>query len=221
MYIALIGDIIGSRKISDRKMVQDVLKILLGRINREYQNSIASDFMITLGDEFQGLLRNPYSLVDIIEDLKRAMHPVRIRFAAGIGEVSTGLQAAASMMDGPAFHTARQAIDDIKKSEKSYQSRAVRTVIATGGRLPGFDERLANALLSACARIESRWTRSQREKIYALSSGITQREAAKILGISQPSVQKALEQSGYYTYREAMEDLNRSLSDAWRKEYDH
>jgi len=219
MHIALIGDIIGSRKISDRRTVQDILRILLDRINRDYQGCIACDFMITDGDEFRGLLKNPYSLIDIIEDLRKAMHPVRIRFAAGVGEVPAGLQREAYAMDGPAFHAARRAMEDIKKGEKSYQNRAGGISIAAEDRLPGFDGRLANALLSACALIESRWTRSQREKIYALSSGATQREAAKILGISQPSVQKALEQSGYYTYKGAMDDLRSSLSHAWKSQY--
>ncbi|MGB4438298.1 MAG: SatD family protein, partial [Sedimentibacter sp.] len=57
-YIAIIGDIVNSKKIDNRNDVQIKLKSLLKRIDEKYTDDIASDFMITLGDEFQGLLKD-------------------------------------------------------------------------------------------------------------------------------------------------------------------
>lgn len=55
-YIAIIGDIRNSRLLADRKEIQIKLGNVLDRINREHAPSISAKFMITLGDEFQGLL---------------------------------------------------------------------------------------------------------------------------------------------------------------------
>ena len=58
-YIAIIGDIKNSRKIDNRKEVQTKLNGVLDEINQTYCEEIAAGFLITLGDEFQGLLLRP------------------------------------------------------------------------------------------------------------------------------------------------------------------
>ena len=55
-YFALIGDIIDSRHEQDRYDVQKKLQSILSSVNVENAVHIAADFLITLGDEFQGLL---------------------------------------------------------------------------------------------------------------------------------------------------------------------
>ena len=55
-YFALIGDIIDSRHEQDRYDVQKKLQSILSSVNAEHAAHIAADFLITLGDEFQGLL---------------------------------------------------------------------------------------------------------------------------------------------------------------------
>ena len=55
-YFALIGDIIDSRHEQDRYDVQKKLQSILSSVNAENAAHIAADFLITLGDEFQGLL---------------------------------------------------------------------------------------------------------------------------------------------------------------------
>ncbi|WP_051926192.1 SatD family protein [Carnobacterium jeotgali] len=57
-YAAIIGDIKDSRKIADRKEVQEQFHSILQIINEKYAEDIASNFIITLGDSFQGLLKN-------------------------------------------------------------------------------------------------------------------------------------------------------------------
>ena len=65
-YIAIIGDIKNSKKIQDRNRFQQKFKKILDQINIKYADSIASNFTITLGDEFQGLLLSGKYLMDII-----------------------------------------------------------------------------------------------------------------------------------------------------------
>ena len=52
-YIAIIGDIKDSKKLNDRKKIQEKLQKVLNEVNQKYYEDISSNFMITLGDEFQ------------------------------------------------------------------------------------------------------------------------------------------------------------------------
>ena len=68
-YIVIIGDIINSRELEHRNEVQERLKRTLQDINERYNADIAASFMITLGDEFQGLLHNGKNTMKIIQAL--------------------------------------------------------------------------------------------------------------------------------------------------------
>ena len=52
MYIALIGDIIKSKKIQDRAQAQQQLLQLMKELNQQYQKYLISPFTVTAGDEF-------------------------------------------------------------------------------------------------------------------------------------------------------------------------
>ena len=54
-FVAVIGDIKDSRLLENRKEVQLRLREVLERLNENYKEEIVSRFLITLGDEFQGL----------------------------------------------------------------------------------------------------------------------------------------------------------------------
>lgn len=86
-YVAIIGDIIKSKSIKERKNVQEKLYQVLMKLNEKYQNDIAANFIITLGDEFQGLLHEGENVLPIIEYIQMEMHPVEIRFGIGVGKL--------------------------------------------------------------------------------------------------------------------------------------
>ena len=118
-YIAIIGDIKHSKNISNRYEIQERLKNALDYINKKYKKNIAAKFLITLGDEFQGLLSAAEPLVDIIGYIQNEMFPVRIRIGVGIGEITTEINRNAAIgADGPAFYAARRAIIEIHDTEK-------------------------------------------------------------------------------------------------------
>ncbi|NLE83252.1 MAG: hypothetical protein GX603_01905, partial [Chloroflexi bacterium] len=56
--IAIIGDIIKSKALADRRKTQESLYGVLQQINQRYAEVLASKFTVTLGDEFQGVLTN-------------------------------------------------------------------------------------------------------------------------------------------------------------------
>jgi len=91
MYCAIIGDLVSSRKMEapERKRVQEELSGLLQQINNDYKESIVSKFIITLGEEFQGLLNASWNSVRIIEIIIRTLYPQDVRFGVGLSDIST------------------------------------------------------------------------------------------------------------------------------------
>lgn len=200
MYFAVIGDIKNSKKIKDRAGFQKKLYELLGRINAEYEDTIAANFIITIGDEFQGLLASPEYILDIIEKIKFGLYPVRVRLAIGAGGIETEIDRKMAIgADGPAFHYAREMISEIRTGEKGKMTTS--TDVKIGGMVPPSLISLVNVNLCLCSFIESRWTMKQRLLIEErILSGKSQREIAAKFGIAQSSVQRRFKSAGYYDY---------------------
>lgn len=223
MYCAVIGDIINSKKIEKREEVQKKLKLALLKINDEYKKQLASYFTVTLGDEFQGLLNNPKSVFLIISIIKKELHPIEIRFGIGFGSIYTEIDKEVSMgADGPAYHNARHAIENIKINNKKYENEK-KNIFVKWSEKSGVRkseiielENLMNANLSACAFIETKWTKKQREVISKImNSELSQRDIATIFKIKQSNVHRRLSTSGYYTYEKCMETVQNTIIDLW------
>lgn len=212
-YAVIIGDIKQSRKIQHRKKVQDQFNDVLRRINEKYAEDIASEFMITLGDGFQGLLKNHSAILPIIFEIEMAMSPVELRFGIGLGEISTSIQHQNSMeMDGPAYHRARQMIERIEVTENQYAKNETNIMLYSGEEYRNTDQ-LLNTVFSLASALKDKWSERQREIIYAYYlHGENQYQAAEALGIAQSSVNKALNTAKYYTYKAALSDVSRFLT---------
>ena len=113
---AVIADMVDSRKLEAtvRQMLQNALKQTLRAWNHSFRKSILSRFTITTGDEFQGLLKDPGCLMEMIRSLETAFPDVQFRFGIGFGELFTDLTPSAVGMDGPVWHHARAAIEQAK-----------------------------------------------------------------------------------------------------------
>ncbi len=160
MYCALIGDIINSRSIEDRSNMQDSFEEILNSINSTYSSTIEAKFTITIGDEFQGLLKEPYHLFNIIDKIKMKLYPTQVRFGIGIGKMATEIKSYAIGSDGPAYHVAREAIDEIKQGEIKYE-QPIRDILVNSTLLneDEFNELdILNSILSTCYFIESKWS---------------------------------------------------------------
>lgn len=212
-YIAIIGDIVDSKKISNRFEIQTKLKNVLEDINTKYSNDIESKFMITLGDEFQGLLKGGNNVINIIEYIQIKMYPIHIRFGIGIGKIETEINNLIPFgADGSAYHTARKMIEKLKAAEKKNKSSNANIMISSDGDHSDL-ELLLNTILSLSTAIKQRWTDRQREVAFdCLLNGDNQREAAIRLDIGQPSVHKLLSKADYYSYKKAMDVVSQALS---------
>jgi SatD family protein len=212
-YVAIIGDIVDSKKIKNRNEIQQKFKNVLSGINAKYAKDIASKFTITLGDEFQGLLKSRNNIMQIITEIEMAMTPIELRFGVGIGDISTDINFDNSLeIDGPAYYRARKMIKEIERKKLQYTEPRSNIMICSGENNNEIDE-LLNSILSVCTALKSKWTERQKEIIYTyLSDNENQYKAAHILNIGQPSVNKALSNARFYSYKAAIDKVNSFLS---------
>lgn len=204
MFIAIIGDIIHSKEInkSTRNEVQQKLMIILKDINTEYENEIAAKFLITIGDEFQGLLSDPKNIFRMIDRIQFKMYPIKLRFGIGIGDIDTEINRDMAIgADGPAYHNARKMLEVIKLLEKGKLSGSANILIKSSKEEDRKMIDLINNNLQLCSFIDDKWTDKQRHLIELMFlEEKNQTEAANILGIAQSSVQRRLKSAGYYDY---------------------
>lgn len=213
-FAAVIGDIKDSRHLENRKEVQVHLQEILDRLNEKYKDHIVSKFLITLGDEFQGLLCGGEHILDMVNEIRMEMYPVRLRFGIGFGQITTDIKSEMALgADGPGYYRAREAIELLKEREK--KNRPVLAELCL--RLDEKDQEkevLLNTVFDLMYVVESGWTERQRETIWdMLLYGDGQQNTARRLSISQPTVQKALAAGSYYTYENALKNASKILGD--------
>lgn len=212
IYIALIGDIKTSKALTDRRLAQDKLCKILEDINCCYKDDIAAGYLITLGDEFQGLLNDGGNILHMIERIQQEMHPVQIRFGIGVGTITTAINAKMAIgADGPAYYNARNAIEILREKEKRNKRGGCGIWIeAENSDRSTID--LLNTVFSLMTLLRNHWTERQREIICDFDRHRdSQKMTARRLGITQSSVQKGLAGGNYYAYRDARETVEKVL----------
>lgn len=219
MYCAIIGDIVGSKGLSDRLLVQERLLSVLSEVNSRYASLMAADFVITLGDEFQGLLHGPDQLLEVIEEIRMALYPVRLRFSIGIGEIATAINRNQAIgADGSAFYAARAGITDMKAIQNAYEKAELTTVFRAYDKVAdkGIALEVLDRAMAACTFIEKRWTDKQRKVIGLLKKDhMSQTAIGEALGVSQANVNGRINSSGYMTYRYSIEGVQHLLLERW------
>lgn len=120
----LMADIIGSRK-GDQYQVMNEFQSVVQYINEHELKNILSPITITLGDEFQGIIKNLVSALNIIlkieERIISAQSGFKLRYVLLEGEIETPLntQIAYGML-GSGLTAAREYIMDLKTSKNRF-----------------------------------------------------------------------------------------------------
>lgn len=210
--IAVIGDIRDSRNLESRKNIQDRLKSILNEINQKYSADITSKFLITLGDEFQGLLLHGKNLLNIIQEIKMELYPVEIRFGIGIGKIMTEIDTDMALgADGPAYYNARNAINLLKENEKK-NKKVVSDIYIEGENIK--ELMLINTIFELMRVVEQGWTEKQRVIIWdMIQNKDTQKNIAARNGITQSSVNKMLAKGNYYVYEKSIRSISKALGE--------
>lgn len=214
VYIAIIGDIKESKSIKERGKLQNRIINILKTVNDNYANAIASKFLITLGDEFQGLLSSAEHLMDIIQFIKSEAQPAEIRFGIGIGSITTAINPDAALgADGPAYYMARECIDNMKMVEGTKRRVCGNVKI----KIDDHDhpqELSLNTIFNLMHCIEHDWTVKQREiAYYALSHREKQTDIAKQFNVSQAYIQQVFSKTHFYAYKDAYDSVNSILKE--------
>lgn len=212
-YVAMVADIKESRKLENRSQIQEKLGAVLNYVNDAYQADISAKFIITLGDEFQGLLNGTEHLLDIIQYIQREMYPVRLRFGIGIGEISTDIfYEAAIGADGPAYYEARHMIEELREQEKKLKKQAADIQLSIYDT-ESFEIAEINTVLALMKVIEDGWSDRQRYTIwYMIKNGGSQEECAKSMNTTQSTIARRLADGNYLTYVRAGKTVREALS---------
>lgn len=201
MYLALIADVIDSKMVQERFDLQKQLEKTLQTMNELFGEFIASNFTLTLGDEFQGLLKVDAPVFQIIDTLRSELTPTQLRFGIGLGEIVTDIDPLQSIgADGPAYWNARAAINLVHQ-KNDYGNTQI--YFSSGKEKQDF---FVNALIASGEAIRSGWRGSQEEILLDLlkrcvySENFSQQDLAQSLAINPSALSKRLKSSSIRVY---------------------
>lgn len=217
LYVALIGDIRGSRDLEDRAEVQSQFKDLIQHLNEAIRSgslpgddstqtpdSIASPLTVTAGDEFQGLLHDAATPVRAAVEATDRFEPAGLRFGLGRGTLDTELNEAQAIgMDGPCFHRAREALKDAREDD---------AWIRVAGWPTGLDEH-ANRMFDLVQAVREDWTDRQAEYARALQEEGTQKRVVDRFHVTKSTVSESLSAGHVHEVRAAEASLATLLED--------
>ena len=201
MYLALIADVIDSKMVQERFDLQKQLEKTLQTMNELFGEFIASNFTLTLGDEFQGLLKADAPVFQIIDTLRSELTPTQLRFGIGLGEILTDIDPLQSIgADGPAYWNARAAINLVHQ-KNDYGNTQI--YFSCGKEKQDF---FVNSLIASGEAIRSGWRGSQEEILLDLlkrcvySENFSQQDLAQSMEINPSALSKRLKSSSIRVY---------------------
>lgn len=201
MYLALIADVIDSKMVQERFDLQKQLEKALQTMNELFGEFLESNFTLTIGDEFQGLLKVDAPVFQMIDTLRSLLTPTQLRFGIGLGEIVTDIDPLQSIgADGPAYWNARAAINLVHQ-KNDYGNTQI--YFSCGKEKQDF---FVNALIASGEAIRSGWRGSQEEILLDLlkrcvySENFSQQDLAQSLEINPSALSKRLKSSSIRVY---------------------
>ena len=184
---------------AESRAQDDLVEPMLARLD---QVVTLLPFTRTVGDEFQGLLADPMSVVDVTLDLMRSRS---WHIGIGVGRVDRPLPDDARRARGPAFLAARTAVE-AAKHEPAHVS------VASVPEVPEAHD--ADVALGLVAALRDRRTEPGWQAVDLITEGLTQAEIASRLQISRQAVGQRLQAAQWSLEREARPLLARLLAQA-------
>lgn len=235
LKITLIADMIASRKMKERGQTQVILQSILDSVNDRYKENIETDFTITLGDEFQGMVtsvKKAFYFVDLITLQLQLMtkretgEEIQLRWGIGIGKLATPVQdnGYSIGMDGPAFWQAREAVESVRK-HNDYGRLNEKMVTGTE------DEQFYNSIIRIQNVIRNEWTTTQKETAYSVLKAFhynewTNQEVKDVLNadlnesFSDQTISKRIISTNIKQYTSSRQWLAKHIEE-WRMTHDN
>lgn len=192
----------------DRQALQDELLRALERVNRKV--GAVQALTPTIGDEFQGVYAQVSEAIVASLRLRLELAGVaKVRIGIGWGLITVQLPGQAPLaQDGPAWWTAREAVDLVAASERRRgRPRGIRVAFSVVNDMEA--RAIVNALLVAMDGLLSRMSHADQRLTLALLDGQTQLEVAGASGITQSAVAQRARRNGPYALQRIVELLGR------------
>lgn len=191
----VMGDIVSSSKHEDKKRLHQIFNIVIEKSNLNFKHEIMSPLTITLGDEFQGIVKSFEYAFDIIYFIRLNLLDAEVdaRFVLGKSIITTEInQKNAWNMMGEGLSEAREVLNN-KRDVNAY-----RFSFPDGPDI----EILINAIGLNLTLIEEGWTKTQREYVLFLqnSPSLTKEQVSEKLKISKGNLYKVLKAAKYSLY---------------------
>src|SRR5437588_10866864 len=202
-YAAVIADMVRSRELKSqqRRAVQLTFATFLNNINTEFRKAVLARFVVTLGDECQGIVHDATALPDLLWRFDE-FESRQLRVGIGRGVLYTPVGRDAINIDGPALHRARASIERAKKDR------------LLGGVFEGFGKN-HDAVFNGFARLlhhhRSNLSNQQRQVVAYLRSGLNQTQKAKKMGVTKQTVSLYATRAGREAYSEGEQGFKTAL----------
>jgi SatD family (SatD) len=198
MTVAMLVDIVGSRRLPDRAGAQRAIEGAIVRVERDSPAAL-EPLRAVAGDEFQGVYPDLASALRAILLLRLALPDgVDLRFGLGVGAVGVIASAGGEIPEGPGWWVARDAVEAVEAKQRraapSARTWIVRAPEEDAGMQPTID--LANAYALARDEIIGAMSERARRLTYGRCLGRTQADLARDEGITQPAVSQVLGGAG-------------------------
>lgn len=205
-FVVIMGDLHGSRKLNEdeRYKAQLFLKLTLAQVNENFGKNVFAPFMITKGDEFQGVVTSLATAFDIALELERLLFPLHFRFGLGVGIVHQMGGKIPIEMDGPAFHRANRALMTAKKKKQNI-------VVRTGN--DSIDS-LVNQILQLIHSIKKQWKEDYFQYYWQYKEMQSIKKIAEFRGISPQAVSSAINRLHIKEILEAEKSLKALICDS-------
>lgn len=193
----VIGDLVGSRTVPDRREVHRTLEKALVAVNAAVP--ARTELRVTAGDEFQGSYATLGGAIDAALRVRLELLPtLDARFGIGRGTVLI-LDAERGIEDGPGWWAARAAIEEIEERAERAPLRALRTAFHVAD--PDAHERAQEQAVNAALQARDHLIGDLGERSLRLLRGLldphtTQSDMAAVEGISPSAVSQRVRADG-------------------------
>lgn len=214
MVIAVLADIVGSRRLDDRTAAQHVLDRTIAQVEADLPLA-AQPLTPTVGDEQQGVYSDlGDALISLLMIQLRLPDGIAFRFGIGVGEVRPVASVHGELADGPGWYAARAAIETVHAREGRAVPRTRTWIVGAPGQDEVMETTIAASNAYLLVRDELVGAMNEREQrlTYGRIIGRSQQELAAEEGISQPSISKALRTAGAAAIVEGLAALRGELA---------
>jgi hypothetical protein len=201
--VALIGDIVESRRTGDRQALHDTVTMVLASVNADHP--VLDPVVITLGDEFQGVYATLGDALTAAFHIRAGLRPHDVRFGLGRGDIQA-LDQERGIHDGPAYWAARDAIVAADRLAGKATLRTTRTVYLSPQDEPALVAAV-NAALTALDHILGSLSPVSWRILGGRLEGLTQKDIAAREGITPSAVSQRVRSDGIGVAMEAMRML--------------